>query len=497
MKKYNSFYHCMTRSFYFFSVVALFNLAGCQSQFKQARPNILFIAVDDLRPELNCYGVEKIQTPHMDQLAAEGMLFERAYAQKPICMASRASLLTGLNPDQQRIYSCLSVEALVPDHTTLNEQFAACDYQVFGIGKIYHHQQDHQLQFGTEWISENPNPEAKGRDYISPESHAQLLKNGRGPAFENPQVPDEAYRDGYYAEKAIQKLSEFQNSEKPFFLALGFHKPHLPFNAPKKYWDLYPEESFKLPANDSLPANATRFTPFDSYELRNCTNIPGRGAPIPDSLEKMLVHGYYASVSYVDAQIGRILQALKENGLDENTIVVLWGDHGWKLGEHDMWGKHTNFEVDVRVPLLIKAPGITLAGSRSKAFVELIDLYPTLCQLAGIPVPEHVMGQSFLPLLKNSETTFRKNIYSLWPSYAGKRTDPEEAIIGYTVQDDQYRYIEWTRVKNDSVLAVEMYDHQVDPAENTNVAPMPEYGQALDLMKEQLKQRKHLEKRQL
>ena len=492
MRDNKTIIHSICISFCWVSAIALFlNLAGCQSTEKHAPPNVLFIAVDDLRPELNCYGVEKIKTPHMDKLAAEGILFERAYAQQPICMASRASLLTGLYPDQHRIYSCLSVEELVPDYTTLNEQFSGHGYQVFGIGKIYHHQQDHQVQFGDQWISENPNPEARGRDYLSPESHTQMLENGRGPAFENPEVPDEAYRDGYYAKIAIRKLKEFKESEKPFFLALGFHKPHLPFNAPKKYWDLYPDESFNLPANDSLPANATRFTPFDSYELRNYTNIPGRGEPIPDSLGKMLVHGYYASVSYVDAQIGKVLTALKEYGLDENTLVVLWGDHGWKLGEHDMWGKHTNFEIDVRVPLLMKAPGIIDGGSRSKAYVELVDLYPTLCQLSGIPVPAHVKGQSFLPLLKNSNALFRKNIYSLWPSYAGKRTDPESAIIGYAVQDDRYRYIEWTRVKNDSVLAVEMYDHQLDPAENVNVAPMPKYKQVLKLMKEQLESRKH------
>jgi iduronate 2-sulfatase len=450
---------------------------------KQPAPenlNVLFISVDDLRPELSCYGNNHVISPNIDRLAQKGVLFERAYCQQAICMASRASIFTGIYPSSNNIYSCLSVKSLMPEAVTINKHFASAGYDVYGIGKLYHHGEDHREQFVDTWSNNRTweGDQNQGRGYVAAESHAHLTDEGRGPAWENADVPDNAYSDGFYADRAIEMLGELKNSKKPFFFGVGFHKPHLPFNAPKKYWDLYDPDGITTAENPYYPENGSEYGWHNSSELRNYTNIPKGDEPFPIDLQKMLIHGYRACVSYMDAQVGRILDALEANGLSENTVVILWGDHGWKLGEHGMWIKHTNFEIDTRVPMIIAAPGMK-QKVKSSSFAEFVDIFPTLADLCGLEIPQQLHGRSLVPVLANPEESVRDHAFSIWPSYRGNRTNKEKAILGYSVRTDYYRYTEWINVHSGELLDRELYDHLNDPAENKNVISNERYAEQL------------------
>lgn len=449
---------------------------------RQARPNVLFIAVDDLRPELGCYGNTRIISPHIDRLARAGMRFDRAYCQQPICMASRASLMTGYRPDHAHIYNCDSVVSLIPNAHTLNKHFEQNGYQIWATGKIYHYGQDHEAQFGDRHV--NPEGQWKGRGYLAEDSIRQMQayakaydkirggdSNGRGPAFESPDVPDNAYADGARTDLAITQLRRFQNTAKPFFMAVGYSKPHLPFNAPKKYWDLYSEDDIQLADNPFLPRGATEFTPYQFGELRNYYGIPKDDKVLPDDLSRKLKHGYYACATYIDAQIGRLLDALDQLKMRDNTVIVLWGDHGWKLGEHGMWCKHTTFELDCRVPMILSVPGMKHAGAATQAMSEFVDIYPTLCQLCGLELPGHLQGDSLEPVLNDPQVNWHRAAFTVWPKRY--RRDPDRVIMGYTIACGQYRYTEWTHRKSGQVLARELYDHAVDPAENENIVNAP------------------------
>jgi len=448
-----------------------------------AKRNVLFIAVDDLRPQLGCYGQHQMISPNIDRLAGEGLLFERAYCQQPICMASRASLLSGYRPEHNRIYTCGSLHTLVPDALTLNQHFSQNGYEIWASGKIYHHAEDHQHQFGDRW--QNPDGNWMGRGYLTPEAIVAVRENesrhssdpaaagGRGPAFEAAEVEDNAYEDGAMTDLALSQLERLAHETKPFWMALGFHKPHLPFNAPAKYWRLYDSQRIRLADNPFLPQNATEFTRFNFSELRNYVGIPQGTQPLPDDLALQLVHGYYACVAYIDAQIGRLLQALDRLKLRDKTVIVLWGDHGWKLGEHGLWGKHTPFEWDCRAPLIISAPHLAAAGQRTRALVEFVDIYPTLCDLCGLPKPDHLQGDSLIPLWQNPSRPWKRAAFTQWPKK--DRDDPDKLITGYAIKTDRFRYVEWTHVKTRDILARELYDHETDPAENINLASLAEH----------------------
>jgi len=459
-------------------------LARTSSQRRARRPNVLFIAVDDLRPQLGCYGTATMISPNIDRLASEGILFERAYCQQPICMATRASLLSGYRPDHAHIYDCRSLQEDDPNALTINKWFEQNGYDIWATGKIYHYPEDHKAQFGKRWVRAKGN--WVGRGYLSPKSIRQVKKyakiypklrghgrtsDGRGLAFEAADVPDNAYEDGAQTELAIAQLQKFKNAKKPFFMAVGYHKPHLPFNAPKKYWDMYDAEKINLADNPFLPKNATEFTRYNFNELRNYYDIPKDEKPLPDDLARQLIHGYYACVTYTDAQIGRLLSELHRLGLRKNTVIVLWGDHGWKLGEHAMWCKHTPFELDAHVPLIFSAPGLAHTGEHSRAFAEFVDIYPTLCELCGLKRPRHLQGDSLVPVLRNPKRPWKKAAFTQWPKVA--RRNPNKVITAYSIKTDRYRYIEWTRNKTGKVLARELYDHQVDPEENENIANDP------------------------
>ncbi len=434
------------------------------------RPNVLFIAVDDLRPQLGCYGHREMISPNIDGLAARGMVFERAYCQQAICMSSRASLLSGYRPDKGEIYRNGPLYSHVPDALPLNRHFMDNGYEAVTIGKIYHHRSDEKRGWSREAFQAKGAWE--GRGYLSPEAvslvrefdakHPNASRKGMGPAYEQADVPDNAYPDGVSADRAIAEMNRLR--DRPFFLAVGFHKPHLPFNAPKKYWDLYDEGAIRTAGNPFAPKGAPKEALTTWGELRGYHGIPQEG-PLPDETARRLIHGYYACVSYTDAQVGRVLGELDRLGLREKTIVVLFGDHGWKLGEHGMWCKHTNFELDTRSTLVISAPGMRAAGGRTRNLAEFVDIYPTLCDLAGLAKPGHLEGTSLAPLLDEPGRPWKEAAYSQYP---------QGTIMGYSVRTDRYRYTEWRRIGEGKVRARELYDHEKDPGENVNAAEAEE-----------------------
>jgi len=465
---------------------AAFALGQTLAAAAKKKPNVLFLAVDDLRPELGCYGNERTLSPNIDALAKNGILFDRAYCQQPICMASRASLLSGYRPDHANIYNCGSLKDLDPDALTINKQFEANGYSIWSTGKIYHHHEDYEAQFGDRYKQAEGSWE--GRGYLGKESIAAMRNyaksykrgdsSGRGPAFESPDVADNAYGDGIRTDMAIEQLKRFSGDDKPFFMAVGYAKPHLPFNAPEKYWKLYEPGDIQLADNPFLPKNATAFTPYHFGELRNYYGIPKDEALLPEELSRNLVHGYYACVSYVDAQIGRLMDALDKLGLRDNTVIVLWGDHGWKLGEHGMWCKHTPFELDAHVPLIFSYPGMKHRGAAATSFAEFVDIYPTLCELCGLEIPAHTEGDSLVGAMANPGSTVKKVAFTQWPKK--DRTNPDKVIMSYSIKTEQYRYIEWTHKKSGKVLATELYDHAKDPDENVNIASEAEQKETVE-----------------
>jgi len=451
------------------SYLALIAALGVPVSAQSQNFNILFIAVDDLRPELGCYGNTVVHSPNIDRLASSGITFIHAYCQQAISMASRASLLTGMFPEKFEIYKCGPVAEAIPDALTLNGFFAKEGYNVRGMGKIYHHTVDHRRQF-PGWADQSSQPGRKweGRGYLSDASKALMDSAGQGPAFELTVAEDNDYYDGYTADQACQALEELKGKGKPFFLAVGFHKPHLPFNAPEKYWKLYDRDKLKLPDNHYLPENFTEHTKYNFGELRNYNGIPKGTVPLSEDLKKTLLHGYYACVSYTDAQVGKVLDKLNKLGLSDNTIIVLFGDHGWKLGEHGMWCKHTNFELDTRSTLIMKVPGIKPA--KTDNFVEFLDIYPTLTDLCGFRVPDNIDGKSLVPVLKNPKKVVHEAAFSIYPH---NQNNDNRLVMGYSVGTLRYRYIEWVHVKSGKVEGVELYDHKTDPAENKNIAALP------------------------
>lgn len=431
---------------------------------EKCRPNILFIAVDDLRPELGCYGAKQAKTPHIDKLAAKGMRFDRAYCQVPVCGASRASLMTGLLPTSKRFTDFAAwAEKDALNAATLPQVFKEAGYTTLSNGKVFHHPEDTEKRSWSEpaWWPKDPEAPTLG---VDPETNQRLSSRKRGRIFESPDVPDEAYPDGKTALKTIADLQRLKKDGKPFFLACGFIKPHLPFYAPKRYWDLYERDKIQIAENRARPADAPAGLKgsgeFRMYHLADFDENS-------DAFHRMMRHGYFACTSYVDKLIGDVLYELERLGLEENTIVVLWGDHGWHLGEHNFWGKHNTMHLSLRVPLIIKVPGKKPA--HTKALVETSDIFPTLCKLAATKVPETVQGREFTKLLDQPQTPFRESVHS--------RFGNGDAIV-----TEQFNY---TRYGKTDML----YDLQNDPQENTNIAGNSEFKETLEKMAALLRQR--------
>ncbi len=521
-------------------------IGGASTPFQYARaaagkPNVLFIAIDDLRPELCCYGHRLVRSPNIDRLASEGMRFNRAYCQVAICSPSRASLMTGLRPDSAGVVDNVTYfRDTVADVVTLPQHFRRHGYETVYIGKIYHGaMRDEEKSWSRKAAHAKPGFRRDVGGYQLAENQALVeqrreevkLRHGQvklgglacGPAVESADVPDEAYQDGRTTEAAIATLRRLSKS-KPFFLAVGFHKPHLPFVAPKKYWDFYDPKEIDLADNPFAPKDAPSVGMHSSFELRVRHGVPKSGS-IGEDMARNLIHGYLACVSYVDAQIGRIVAELERLGLRDNTIIMLWGDHGWHLGEHALWGKATNFEIATRCPLIVSAAGMKATGRSSDALVELLDMYPTLCELAGLPVPKHVEGRSFAPVLDDPDRQGKPAAFSQFPcpalrEWAAMPLSPEmrgtffgplvrrveqrlkaEApgrysedlynnhLMGYSMRTDRCRFTIWidTRDPDAEPVAVELYDHRQDPDENANIAGRPDNARLVRRLTAQLK----------
>ncbi len=421
----------------------------------QQKPNILFIAVDDLRPELNFYGAPHIQSPNLDKLASQSLVFDRAYCSVPTCGASRASILTGKRPTRNRFLTFdTRIDEQVPEAVTLPKLFKASGYTTISNGKVLHVPDDSASDWDEVW-----RPGKETLNYFNQYNQELISQKQRGNPFEAAAVDEDQYLDGKIAAKGIADLKKLKKAGKPFFLAMGFMKPHLPFNAPQKYWDMYPLENVSLPQSYQQPKTTPSKAFHNFGELRTYSNVPKKG-PLNTEMAKELIQGYYACVSFVDAQIGKLLHELEKEGLAENTIVVLWGDHGWNLGEHQLWCKHCTFETSLRSPLLIKVPGKT-KGRHVTDITEFVDIYPSLVELAGLQMPENQLeGESLVPLINGKG---RAKNYAV-----SKFKDAVTLIKG------DYFYTEWT---NDEGIAYErmLFDHKTDPLELTNLAEKEEY----------------------
>ena len=455
-----------------FSSLTLPLFFSCKN--KKSRPNILLICVDDLRPELGCYGKEYIKTPHLDSLAQEGIVFSRHFIQAPTCGPSRYSLLTGLRPAQEAELNNTYMEnnffkrpeTNTPE--TFVHHFRRNGYYTVGVGKISHtpdgriRKDNRTLELPYSWDEMlcEKGPWGGGFDtffaYASGESRASL--NFQVPPFECADVPDDGYPDGLNANLAVRKLNELSGKNQPFLLSVGFFKPHLPFNSPKKYWDLYKRESISLSPNPDVPIDTSLNLLHDSREFfgnyKKGKEFGARGEKVSEAYAREIRHAYFAAVSYVDAQIGKVLASLKDLGLDRNTIIIVWGDHGWHLGDHTIWGKHSLFERSTHSPLIVKLPKIEQSGLTSDALVETIDLYPTLCELTEITPPPGLNGESLVKIMGLPQSFGKEAVYSYQKNRISMRTDRYRLIAQY--QDNTWTFA--------------LFDHQTDPFETKNIA---------------------------
>ena len=436
--------------------------------YAQDKPNVLFIAVDDLNCDFNAYGNTMVKSPHLDKLAAEGTLFANNHCAQAVCGPSRASLLTGQMPQKSRITSFYKYfRDMYPDMITLPLFFKNNGYHVEGVGKIHDFRNVSEFNNDTyDAISWNKwNTISGSKRYCCSEGN---------PATEMGEVADNGYNDGKFADLTVKRITQLAKNGEPFFFAVGFHKPHLPFTAPKKYWDLYQRDEIKLAEFKENAAND-----YDGFynrgsELRNnYDNIPKTG-DIPEDLQRELIHGYYACVSFIDAQVGKVLDALKASGEYDNTIIVFWGDHGWHLGDHNQWTKHTNFEQATRSPLIIKAPGFP-ANQVTNSPTGHIDIFPTLVDLAGFEIPSDKDGKSLKPILQNADADVNEFTVSRYT---------RDGYDGNALRNKRYRYVEWKHDSGD--MKYQLFDYETDPLETVNLAYMPEYENLISKLSEQL-----------
>ncbi len=517
------------------ALLCILSIAPIIAQEK-SKPNVLFIAVDDLKTVLGCYGDKIIKTPNIDRLAKMGTVFLNNYCQQAVCGPTRASLLTGLRPDVTKIRDLhTKMRDINPDIVTLPEYFISQGYTTSGIGKIFHPScvdkkfdpQSWSIPFLVAKESDYSNGLPVQKHYQSPELKALNTKEevvsadqdgkgkkkgekkgekkskkeaddeegARGPAFECLDLPDDAYDDGVSAKLAAKQIEILNAAKKPFFMAVGFRKPHLPFVSPKKYWDLYKREDMPVAEFQEHADNSKIFSYQYPGELTNYSGVKefakfdkneANEFGLAIDKQKELVHAYYAAVSYTDAQIGILLNTLEKLGTLNNTIIVLWGDHGWHLGDHDMWGKHTNYEQATKAPLIIAAPG--LKAGQTKSMTEFVDVFPTLCELSGGEVPAYLDGKSLVPVMKNNKASVKEYAMSQYPRKMDKAdinkvVDGKGKLMGYSMRTEQYRYTVWLKnftsdqVYNaDKVYAKELYDYVKDPLEKVNVSDDTKYA---------------------
>ena len=438
------------------------------------KPNVLLFYIDDLRPELASFGATHIQSPNIDALAAKGIKFTNTYSNVPVCGASRASMLTGMLPTKKRFIDYNTfVEKETPKAVTLPQLFKNNGYTTISNGKIYHHLDDREADWNEVWrpYAFDKNDEGLAptdywqslwKDYQQPNNISKYKISDNGPAYESADVSDFTYIDGLLTEKVIRDIKKLKKSDKPFFLTAGFISPHLPFNAPKKYWDLYDRNTIVQPENyNYIPVDAPKMSISNWSEMRSYSNIPNRGQ-VSDSLAIDLIHGYYATVSYTDALIGKILNELKEQELDKNTVIVFVSDHGYNLQEHTQWAKFTNYNTSTQVPLIIYNP-LTKVKGATNALSALVDVYPTLLEICGIEAPMGQLdGTSLVPVLNN-------------PNMEGKKHVFIKKGNGFTLKTREFSYTEYIKSKDNSIIARMLYDHRVTKTENVNIINKKEF----------------------
>ncbi len=477
---------------------------------KKDPPNILFIAVDDLKPMLNCYGESQIISPNIDALAANGTMFMKNYCQQAVCGPSRASLLTGLRPDKTGVWDLKTrMRDVHPDILALPQYFRMNGYTTVAFGKIYDprcvddqydepswtvpyiRDPDFELPKGIKEPMfghyQDPETRAKGealmkeaaekglRNYQQKKYGLERLK----PVTESADVPDNAYYDGMMNDHAMAELEKLAGENKPFFLAVGYKKPHLPFVSPKKYWDLYDRDKIDVAVWQKWSKNGPAIAYHKNGEIHSYTDIGWVDDKIPIEKQKEIIHGYYAAVSYIDALIGELTAKLKELGLANNTIIILWGDHGWHLGDHGLWAKHSNFEQATRAPLIIDAPNMK-KGLKINTPTDFIDIFPTLCELSGLDIPEQLEGTSLVPILSGEKSRVKEFALSQYPRW--------NHSMGYSLRTDRYRYTAWygdgylstQPYDGKKLIARELYDYQTDPNETVNLVDDPAYKKIAD-----------------
>lgn len=485
------------------------------------KKNILFIAVDDLKPLINGYGNTEMVTPNFDRLMDMGVSFTNAHVQQAVCGPSRASVMTGTYPDRTKVWDLhTDFRESAPDLVSMPEYLVSQGYETTAIGKIYHkgstspghdgkswsiphaQPQDFDPAYGEPafWTYQNPATKSEMNRLRAEAKEKGIKKHGKvrsavmkkvKPSTEGEDVSDEAYQDGIYTQEALRKLDRLTAGDKPWMLAVGYQKPHLPFVAPKKYWDLYNREEIELAAFRELSAGTPRFAFHNFGELRSYTDIPSDtelGEELDPDKQRELIHGYMACVSYIDAQVGKLLDALEEKEIMNETVIVLWGDHGFHLGDHTLWCKHSNFEQATRIPLIFAGPGVE-KGKITHHPVELLDVFPTLFELSHIEPTQQTEGISLVPLLDDDKKTTVSKDYAISQYHRyGNR-------MGYSLRTERYRYTEWhangyrsyDNYDESNIDAVELYDYEKDPNETRNLADDPEYSEVRSMLHEKLK----------
>ena len=454
-------------------------------------PNVLLILVDDLKPALGCYGDEHALTPSIDKLASRGMRFDNAYCNQAVCAPSRNNLMLGSLSTSIGLYSLgKNFRRVAPDAITLTQYFMTHGYRAEGIGKVFHIGHGNHddtaswsVPFQKDLVVEYLKEESRnGGEFTKEEAYFGNMGSEahrtapRGAAWEWADVPDNAYADGRIADEGIKRLQAACQRDQPFFLALGFVKPHLPFTAPTKYWDMHDPETLPMPEILADPEGAPAYARKGWGEIAAYTPIERGLHPIGPELSRKLIHGYYAASSFVDAQIGRVLDELDRLDLADNTLIVLWGDHGWHLGDHGYWTKHTNYEQANRIPIIMVAPGVTKPGNSTGQLSQTVDIFPTLAELAGLPepdLPQPMDGLSLVPVLKDPSARIRDHAVHAYP---------RNHRIGRAIRTERYRLVEWNVPGNPPDSAdIELYDYQEDPLESKNLG-----GARSELVKELL-----------
>ena len=501
------------------------------------KPNILFIAVDDLKPIIGAYGNTFIKTPNLDRLASRGTTFLNNYCQQAVCGPTRASIITGMRPDYTKIWDLKTqIRAVSPDIVTMPQYLITQGYSTQGIGKVFDPRnvdanldkqswsvpyyktdkkyyvpgmgepaegryQDPATKLAVEKVINEALAAGKTKAEANEEAGIKIK-----PATESLDVPDNAYTDGANILQAKDILGKLSKSDQPFFFAVGIAKPHLPFVAPKKYWDLYKRDDITIAPFQGKITNSVEVAYHTAGELRAYTDMPADIAATPQKdfgltlsadKQKELIHGYYAAISYTDALVGKLLDALDSLDLSKNTIVVLWGDHGWHLGDHNLWCKHSNFEEATHAPLLISAPGIK--SNKTKSFSEHVDVFPTLCDLAGVPIPVQLQGKSLKPVMENATASVKEYSMSQYPrSSIDEESDrlgyADANVMGYSIREKQFRYTIWMRnsfrstmpFNPKSVIGDELYDYNADPLEKQNVVKDKKYSETAKRLKQEM-----------